>query len=86
MRAYGPVIAILLGGLLMQPAAAEPRLPRAHLQAPSELRSASISPREAAQRAESKYGGKALAVDPQGAGFRVKLLKGGDVHTVYISP
>jgi hypothetical protein len=86
MRNLVSLLSILIGGLLSQPAAAEPKFPRVQLESPTQLRSASLSPREAAQRAERKYGGKALGVTADGAGYRVKLLQGGDVHTVYISP
>ena len=86
MRRLVLLLSLTIGGLLSQPAASEPRMPRIGLEEPAQLRSAKISPREAAKLAERKYGGKALGVSPDGAGYRVKLLQGGDVHTVYISP
>lgn len=43
-----------------------------------------LSADEAARRAQQQHGGRVLAVRPEGAGFRVKLLKDGEVRTVYI--
>jgi len=35
----------------------------------------SLSPREAAERARSQYGGQVLKVSPEGNGYRVRLLQ-----------
>ncbi|WP_162932391.1 PepSY domain-containing protein [Solimonas sp. K1W22B-7] len=46
-----------------------------------------MSMREAADRAQRKHGGRVLAIDQDGfGGYRVKLLKDGEVRTVHVSP
>lgn len=43
--------------------------------------------KEAASRAQRQHGGRVLSVDADDAGgYRVKLLKDGEVRTVFISP
>ncbi|HEY0916725.1 MAG TPA: hypothetical protein VGE22_17760 [Solimonas sp.] len=43
--------------------------------------------RDAADRAQRKHGGRVLAIDQDGfGGYRVKLLKDGEVRTVHVSP
>ena len=83
----------MLGGLLAQPAFADardlrrpPRIdltPADEIAAPPEPR---LSQQEAASRAQRQFGGRVLAIRPHGAGFNVKLLKDGEVRTVFISP
>ena len=49
-------------------------------------RSRSMTPAQAAREAQKRYGGgKVLSVDPSGDGYRVKLLRDGDVRVVFIS-
>lgn len=45
----------------------------------------SLTPAQAAREAQSRYGGgRVLSVDRAGEGFRVKLLRDGDVRVVFI--
>ena len=44
-----------------------------------------MTPNEAAARAQrNNGGGRVLAVDPAGGGYRVKLLQRGDVNIVFV--
>lgn len=44
-----------------------------------------MTPNEAAERAQKNNGGgRVLAVDPTGGGYRVKLLQRGDVNIVFV--
>lgn len=44
-----------------------------------------MTPGQAAKEAQRQYGGgKVLSVDPSGDGYRVKLLRDGDVRVVFI--
>lgn len=44
-----------------------------------------MSPQEAARRAQAgNGGGRVLSVEPAGGGYRVKLLKDGEVRVVFI--
>lgn len=44
-----------------------------------------LSPAQAAREAQHRYGGgKVLSVDPEGDGYRVKLVRDGDVRIVFI--
>lgn len=44
-----------------------------------------LSPNEAAKRAQRENGGgRVLAVEPSGNGYRVKLLRDGEVRVVYV--
>jgi hypothetical protein len=43
-----------------------------------------LSADEAAVRAQHQYGGRVLAVRPEGSGYRVKLIKDGEVRVVFI--
>lgn len=48
-------------------------------------RSSGISPAQAAREAQHRYGGgKVLSVDPDGDGYRVKLVRDGNVRVVFI--
>lgn len=90
MRGAGTLLLILLGSLAAGSASADPRLGLG----PLELRSSQdqrgapgMSMREAANRAQRKHGGRVLAIDQDGfGGYRVKLLKDGEVRTVHVSP
>ncbi len=45
-----------------------------------------MTPAQAAREAQRRYGGgKVLSVDESGDGYRVKLLRDGDVRVVFIS-
>lgn len=44
-----------------------------------------LSPNEAASRAQAENGGgRVLSVEPSGDGYRVKLLRDGEVRVVYV--
>jgi hypothetical protein len=91
MRTRHYILAAVLGGLLMQSAFAasgrgddrdhryEERQERAR---PAGGR---MSPNEAAAQAQRNHGGgRVLAVEPAGNGYRVKLLQRGDVNIVFV--
>lgn len=92
MRSRFLLLAALCGGLaLSQPAAAEKRgllgLPQTELR-DNRLREPArgLSPSDAARRAQQQNGGgRVLGVEPAGNGYRVKLLKDGEVRVVYVS-
>ncbi|MEQ1439953.1 PepSY domain-containing protein [Fontimonas sp. SYSU GA230001] len=46
----------------------------------------SLSPAEAARLAQRRYGGRVLAVEPEGRGYRVKLLRNGEVRSYQVDP
>jgi hypothetical protein len=91
MRGKAAFLLILLGGLIAATAAAEPRRDRGTSM---EFRTdrnpggpQGMSMRDAADRAQRKHGGRVLAIDQDGfGGYRVKLLKDGEVRTVHVSP
>ena len=59
----------------------------ARQSAPPQEQRPEISPGDAAHRAqEANGGGRVLAVDPSQQGYRVKLLKDGEVRAVQIPP
>ncbi|WP_420466812.1 hypothetical protein [Panacagrimonas sp.] len=64
-------------------------LPGTDIRPPDSLidqRSRGMTPAQAAREAQKRYGGgKVLSVDPSGDGYRVKLLRDGDVRVVFIS-
>lgn len=93
------VFGFLLGALVSQGAQADPRerwerrqdkggllggaLEPVPLAPPQDH---SISPAEAARIAQDKNGGgRVLSVDRRGEDFRVRLLKDGEVRTVYVT-
>lgn len=90
MRGTGTLLLILLGSLAAGTAMADPL----RNLGPLELRNSQtsrdypgMSMREAANRAQRKHGGRVLAIDQDGfGGYRVKLLKDGEVRTVHVSP
>ncbi|MES2489566.1 MAG: hypothetical protein V4607_07205 [Pseudomonadota bacterium] len=89
MRTRRFILAVLLGGLVFQSAFADPGRghrnrddDREEQQRPSAGR---MSPSEAAAKAQrNNGGGKVLAVEPTGTGYRVKLLQRGDVNIVFV--
>lgn len=51
----------------------------------SDTRARGITPAEAARIAQQQNGGgRVLAVEPEAGGYRVKLLKNGDVRILYV--
>ncbi len=86
MRAVTALLLVLLGSLIAGTATAEPRGDRRSMEFRSD-RDHGMSMREAADRAQRKHGGRVLAIDQDGfGGYRVKLLKDGEVRTVHVSP
>ena len=87
-------VAALLAGWAMSPSAGA-RPPGLLGISPEEVRapdslidrrnSSRMTASQAAQEAQRRYGGgKVLSVDSTGEGFRVKLLRNGDVRVVFI--
>ncbi|HEX4871992.1 MAG TPA: hypothetical protein VFV27_06745 [Nevskiaceae bacterium] len=88
------LLGLLLGLALVPESPAQERLRRPLLERPeqtelmapgrAELRP-QISPGEAARMAQDlNGGGRVLSVDPAGRGYRVKLLKDGNVRVLHI--
>ncbi|WP_020648599.1 hypothetical protein [Solimonas variicoloris] len=46
----------------------------------------SFTPDEAAREIQRRHGGRVLAVQPDGAGYRVKLLRDGEVRIYQVDP
>ena len=90
MRGRGTLLLILLGALVAGSASAEPRNERATMDyrgARNGGPAKGMTMRDAADRAQRKHGGRVLAIDQDGfGGYRVKLLKDGEVRTVHVSP
>ncbi len=98
MRAVAAMMVFVLCGLSLQPALADPLFGRrgggARLDAPylppprremRELDQRGMSPGEAAQRAQQiNGGGRVLSVERAGDGYRVKLLRDGEVRVVFV--
>lgn len=91
MRTRRYILAVLLGGLVFQSALAasgrgDDRDRRHEDERPQERPHASrMTPSEAAAQAQRNHGGgRVLAVDPTGNGYRVKLLQHGDVNIVNV--
>lgn len=88
-------VLLLCLGLASVPAAHARMRDLLGMPAPSDLRSdalidrrskPTLTPAQAANEAQKRYGGgKVLSVDPAGDGYRVKLLRDGDVRVVFIS-
>ncbi len=45
-----------------------------------------LSPEEAAREIQQRHGGRVLSVQADGRGYRVKMLKGGEVRIYQINP
>jgi len=89
MRVLAPLLLILMGWFVAGVASAEPR--RDHRrEGRMEFRNdeQGLSLRDAAAtRAQRQHGGRVLSADPDGyGGYRVKLLKAGEVRTVHVPP
>ncbi|MFA5937925.1 MAG: hypothetical protein WC809_01105 [Sinimarinibacterium sp.] len=50
------------------------------------LNESAMSPSEAARQVQRRYGGRVLAVQPAGDGYRVKVLKDGEVRIYQVNP
>lgn len=92
MRAALLMIVLLAGLIGAQPASADRRgglrLDTPYLAPGRDNRDAEprgLSANEAARRAQAENGGgRVLSVEPSGDGFRVKLLRDGEVRVVYV--
>jgi hypothetical protein len=97
MAMRAPFILMLLAVLLTWPTSAQlfgrgdaarnglqtPYLPAQRESPPADDRG--LSPDEAARRAQQQNGGgRVLSVEPAGSGYRVKLLRDGEVRVVYV--
>lgn len=85
MRTYR-LILVLLGGLVFQPAFADPQNQSESRREPHRRNDdGRLTSNEAARIAQKQFGGgRVLAVDQTDEGYRVKLLQKGDVHIVVI--
>ena len=45
-----------------------------------------MTPSEAARQVQRRHGGRVLSVQPDGAGYRVKVLKDGEVRIFQVQP
>lgn len=68
------------------------RLPESGLAAPREARQPlrtlerGLTPSEAARQVQRRHGGRVLAVQSDGIGYRVKVLKEGEVRIYLVTP
>jgi P pilus assembly chaperone PapD len=101
MHATSLILGLLCGCLLMAAASqatagdgTRKLLPAGKaVPAPTELRpdfirpaAPRISPAEAARQVQHQYGGRVLSVQQQGSGYRVKVLKNGEVRMYIVEP
>jgi len=92
MRTRHFILAAFLGGLVFQSAFAAPgrgddhdRRHEGERQERTRPSGGRMTPGEAAEQAQrNNGGGRVLAVDPTGNGYRVKLLQRGDVNIVFV--
>jgi hypothetical protein len=99
MPIYRTLAALLISGVLLHAADAAyarspgkerieaPQLPAA-LQ-PNALQQPSVpafTPDDAAREIQRRHGGRVLAVQPDGVGYRVKTLKDGEVRIYQVNP
>lgn len=99
MRRLALIFCLSVGGMSM-PAVAqldpEPglpgRLPDPALATPREMRQPlraverAMTPSDAARQVQRRHGGRVLAVQPDGSGYRVKVLKDGEVRIYLVNP
>lgn len=96
MRRSWGLAALIVGGVLLHAAGdaharkGADRDHRSTLQPGSEgfreLPAPALSPDRAAREIERRHGGRVLAVQPDGVGYRVKMLKDGEVRIYQVSP
>lgn len=55
-------------------------------EAPPRLPGRRLTPSDAARQVQRLHGGKVLAVQPDGTGYRVKILKNGEVRIYHVNP
>lgn len=82
----GLLLGLSILGAAVPAQAQEPHRLRPHATLRPAQPSASLSPAQAAQLAQRRYGGRVLAVEGNGNGYRVKMLKDGEVRTYQINP
>ncbi len=96
------LIALLVGGLLMQSADAFARgsrntpvselgpvqgsLRQPQAMSPDDRKRSNLTPDDAAREIQKRHGGRVLSVQSDGAGYRVKMLKNGEVRIYQITP
>lgn len=101
MRLHSLITLFLASAVLLQPASAALARSAKHdrgsvselLQAPApkadavdELRATNFTPDAAAREIQRMHGGRVLAVQADGAGYRVKMLKDGEVRIYQVDP
>jgi hypothetical protein len=86
MKFLAMAMALLVSATCAMPATARDRWRDQQQQQQAPAQDGSMSADEAARRAQQQYGGRVLAVRPEGPGFRVKMLKDGEVRSVYVGP
>ncbi|WP_043113462.1 hypothetical protein [Solimonas soli] len=102
MPIFRTVAALIVSGMLLHAAEAAyarapgkerestpPSLPPAGLVQGESLRAPSgpaLTPDDAAREIQRRHGGRVLAVQPDGAGYRVKMLKDGEVRIYQVNP
>ncbi len=99
MRRLALILCLSAGGAfepawaLADPDQALPgRLPQPGLSAPRELRrplrppGLDMTPSEAARQVQRRHGGRVLAVQADEEGYRVKVLKDGEVRIYLVTP
>lgn len=63
-----------------------PQAASRELQPAAGLSERAMSPSEAARQVQRRHGGRVLAVQPDGSGYRVKVLKDGEVRIYQVNP
>ncbi|MFT4045894.1 MAG: hypothetical protein QM661_04270 [Solimonas sp.] len=66
-----------------KPSAAPNVLPPNHLR---DMSASALTPDNAAREIQRRHGGRVLAVQPDGTGYRVKMLKDGEVRIYQVNP
>jgi len=96
MHFRSAIVACVLGFMLLQPLRAVSARPAAHdgarhqpaapPEAGGDLRRTTFTPDSAAREIQRMHGGRVLAVQADGAGYRVKMLKDGEVRIYQVDP
>jgi hypothetical protein len=98
MRLRSVLAVLFASGVLLHAAeAAYARPPKEHVELPAppatlvpnalhDTHSPAFSPDDAAREVQKRHGGRVLAVQPDGSGYRVKMLKDGEVRIYQVNP
>lgn len=97
MRLRSAIIACVAGIVLLQPLSAVLARPAQHdgervlqrrppADAGGDLHATTFTPDSAAREIQRMHGGRVLAVQADGAGYRVKMLKDGEVRIYQVDP